>query len=228
MSDKDKATGTDLAVAIEKEIAAQAAALADSLPESSGFNISTEGKMFTLPSGKSHPGPLEVIILDYINYNSYYTTPWRPGEYSAPKCWALNRNVKEMAPSDNVPDSDKQFATCKGCPKNEFGSAPNGKGKACTNYVRLAITPADAGEASDVMILRIAPKGLTGWRRHAERVKEMTGSTPISVITEIKFNPNEVYPNLLFDIIGKNERLQECYPLVPQAKQLIFTEPTDG
>lgn len=227
MSNDDKAPGTDLALQIEKEIAAQAAALEDSLPEASGFNISTEGKMFTLPNGKSHPGPLEVIILDYINYNAYYTTAWKKGEYSAPKCWALNRSAKSMAPSENVPPDDRQHPTCKGCPQNEFGSAANGRGKACTNYVRLAITPADAGEGSEVMVLRVAPKGLTGWRRHAERVKEQTGSTPISVITEIKFNPNEVYPNLMFDIVGKNERMEDCYPLVAQARQLILSEPSD-
>jgi hypothetical protein len=223
----NKAQSTDLALQIEKEIAAQAAAIADTLPESSGFNISTEGKMFTLPNGKSHPGPMEVVILDYINYNCFYKTAWKQGEYSPPACWSLNKNPKIMVPSENAPE--KQNDTCRGCPKAEWGSHPNGRGgKACTNYVKLAITPAaDIGPNSDVMILRVAPKGLAGWRTHVQRIQEATGSTPISVVSSISFNPNEVYPNLMFDVAGKLESddLSAAYGLFTQAKQLVLNEP---
>jgi len=218
-------SGTDIATQIQKQIAEQSENLADSLPQPAGFNISTEGKMFTLPNGRSEPGPLNVVILDFVNFYAYYIDDWVPGVYSPPVCWALARKVKELAPSENVEKKNKQNDLCFNCPMNQYKSAANKRGKACTNYARLAVVPANPKHGNDVMILKVAPKGLTGWAAYVERINIATNSTPIAVVTEISFNKNEVYPNLLFNDIGKNENLDACYPLHAEAQPLLWSEP---
>lgn len=217
--------GTELAADIRKQIAEQAAAIDNSLPRPTGFRISTKGKMFTLPSGESHPGPMSVVILDYINYNVYYQNTYDPNTVSPPVCWALGKSITDLAPSEGAPD--RQAPNCTSCPKNQFKSASNGRGKACRNMARLAvISPKLIGPESDIMILDVAPTGLRGWGNYAKSVRAQFQGPPLVVTTEIAFDPNVTYPVLTFGNPKAHDDVEAAFALQRQAQELLLIEPS--
>lgn len=216
---------TDLATDIKKEIAAQMAALNDAIPRPTGYRISTKGKMFTLPTGESHPGPMRVIILDFMNYNVFYSNTYDPNTVSPPVCWSLNRAIQQMEPSEAAPD--RQAPNCSVCPKNQFKSGNNGRGKACRNMVRLAvISPKDAGPNSEIMVLDVAPTSLRAWGNYVKSVAAQFSGPPICVSTEVKFDPNVTYPALLFGDPQAHDHLETIFPLQREAQRLLLVEPS--
>lgn len=138
-----KTTGTDV-VDWEKEMEAQAAVAASQQRATGGG-----GKFFSTAAGvlsfDGAPMPgnrMAVVILAGIMENSYYDGPFDPSTPASPVCFAFGTDESEMEPHTAV-DNDAYFArqndVCNGCPQNEWGSAPTGKGKACKNVMRLSL-----------------------------------------------------------------------------------------
>ena len=110
------------------------------------------GKFFSMKSGQlsydgvALPGnQMAVIILADTIENSYYDTPYDPDTPTSPKCFAFAKDEADLEPHeavDNDPYFERQHDTCNGCPQNAWGSARTGKGKACSNVMRLAMIPA--------------------------------------------------------------------------------------
>jgi hypothetical protein len=94
--------------------------------------ILRETPQFEMPDGettKSFVGH----ILYYHNANQYYKDPYGEGD---------GNGVPTCASSDGIaPDGGEiqEPGPCRDCPKNEYGSADEGKGKACQNTIRLYI-----------------------------------------------------------------------------------------
>jgi hypothetical protein len=126
----------------EKEMEAQAAIAA-------GMASSTGGAFFSVRAGQLSfdgmplPGnQMAVVVLDWILENVYYEGEFDADNPMPPTCFAFGRD-NEMKPHDVVFEADQaQHPTCRGCPKNEWGSAERGRGKACRNVRRLALIPA--------------------------------------------------------------------------------------
>lgn len=59
---------TNLPISIEDEIKRELAAQSKQLGDGPSNKIATKGKVFTLPDGRSDPGPLQAVILDYTWY----------------------------------------------------------------------------------------------------------------------------------------------------------------
>ncbi len=208
-------TGTEV-VSIKDRIASRLAKVNESTAAPGSAKISVKGSMFTLPDGKSSKGPLNCVILDYINQNSYYSSDFVEGQYAEPDCSATGREIKQMAPSDNV--TDKQNDTCSGCAKNEFGS--KGRGKACQNGVTLAVLPEDFTDDSEVYTLRVSATGLKDWGKYVRELGEQN-IDPAQVITSLSFKDGLAYPSLKFRSAGGNERLEEAGKFLPSADILI-------
>jgi len=131
----------------QKEMAEQAKIAAAAQRASGGG-----GKFFSMRAGQlsydgvAMPGNMmAVIILADTMENSYYDTPFDPDTPTSPKCFAFAKNEEDLEPSsavDNDPYFERQHDTCNGCPQNAWGSARTGKGKACSNVMRLAMIPA--------------------------------------------------------------------------------------
>ena len=107
------------------------------------------GKFFSFQGGQMKfqgdaiPGnEVNLIVTDFIYENAFYEGNYDPDNKSAPVCYAFDRDEETLAPFKDC--EDIQNAVCDGCPQNQFGSAPIGKGKACKNVVRLAVLPEDA------------------------------------------------------------------------------------
>lgn len=142
-----KAPGTAV-VDWEKEMEAQAALAAGAQRSTGGGG----GKFFSTAAGvlsfDGNPMPgnrMVVVVIADVLENSYYDGPYDPSTPASPVCFAFAKEEDELEPHtavDNDPYFERQNDVCAGCPQNEWGSAPTGKGKACKNVQRLALLPA--------------------------------------------------------------------------------------
>jgi len=97
------------------------------------LTILRETPMFETPEGEAVK---EIVghIIYWHNANQYYATAFGDGEQGPPTCCS----------SDGIkPDGgeEMQAETCRACPKNQFGSGEEGRGKACANTIRLYVLP---------------------------------------------------------------------------------------
>lgn len=114
--------------------------------------MSLGGSDFPL-DGNGHPHAA-VIVLDQIHANLYYAGPYDANNPTSPDCYAYGAvdevgdvigvdtwdSRGELAPHKSCPN--RQHTDCATCPWNQFGSAPQGKGKACQNTRRVGLIPA--------------------------------------------------------------------------------------
>jgi hypothetical protein len=206
----------------DEEMRKEANEIAKAIGSVSGRSISTKKQVFTLPDGRAHKGPLSVVVLDFINKNLMYDRAWREGERIPPLCFAIGKNIEELAPSVNAPDP--QAEQCRGCPMNEFGTASNGGGKACKNTAVLALASPDA-KSKEIMLLSVSPTGLTNWNKYVTSVKAQFNAVPIKVVTEITFDENVDFPKLQFSVAAPNENLQTHWGMREEARLLLSQEP---
>ena len=123
--------------------------VADRLAQMAGVFKEKEKGTATLPSISAKSGMLSVnetpfaensvicVILNTAFVNAWYEEAYDPDVRSAPTCYALDEFEEGLAPHPDVLNS--QSENCESCPKNQWGSADKGKGKACSNRRRLAI-----------------------------------------------------------------------------------------
>lgn len=131
----------------EKEMEAQAE-LAAGAQRSTGGG----GKFFSMKAGvlsfDGSPMPgnrMAVVVIADTMENSYYDEDFQEGVPASPKCFAFAKHEEALEPHtavDNDPYFERQHDVCSGCPRNEWGSARKGRGKACANVMRLAMIPA--------------------------------------------------------------------------------------
>lgn len=211
-------------VALREKMKAELASVRDSVAPPSGFNVSVKGKKFTFPDGSVNEGPIDVVILDWRNVNTYYTGAYNPNAPKPPVCFSILKSLKDMKPSQNAPQ--KQHDTCHGCPKNEWGSDPQGgRGKACKNSARLAIVPADASLESPVWTLNVSPKGLGSFNAFVNKLADQYGMLPIEVVCSISFDANEAYPKLIFGEATQHDNLDVMLQLRETSASILEKEP---
>jgi len=211
-----KDTGTEL-MSVQEKIAQRLANVDKSTQAPSSQRISTKGIRFTLPDGKESEGPLNCVIVDYINTNSWYDSPYNENDIKPPTCHAIGRELDTMKPDGSItaPIAEQ----CDGCAKNEFGS--KGRGKECTNNVILAILPEGYGAESELLTLKISPMGLGPWSTYVRTLSEQ-GVDPIQVVTSISFKQGITYPALLFTQLGGNDSLDIAGKFMPQADTMLI------
>lgn len=125
---------------------------------------------------------LEVIIVDSSPFmrRSYYAGTYESGSKDAPDCYS-QRGDK---PSDAA--KYKQHATCALCPKDAWGSADKGKGKACKSFKDIVImAPKLTGDA--LFVLDIPPTSLKSWAAYVGSFRGVNLDLH-QVKTEIRFD----------------------------------------
>lgn len=209
-------------VSIQEALKAQAAAMAGRIAPPTGNTIKvTQDKKFLLPDGNKVDGPLELVIVDFTNKNTYYEGAYDPNNISAPNCFAIHPIVKDMAPSNNAPD--RQCDDCASCPMNQFGSA--GKGKACKNTRVLAVLPPEADETTPLWLLNVSPTAIKGFDGFVGAVQRTFEMPPIAVVVEVDFNPAETFASLTFSNPQPNQNLATHFARQEEARQLLTVEP---
>jgi hypothetical protein len=193
-------TGTAI-LSVQERIAARLANVDKSTQAPTSKRISVKGSKFTLPDGKTSDGPLNCVIVDYINTNAFYPGAYNPNDIQPPVCSAVGRDLETMGP---VESATSVSTHCKGCPNNEFGSA--GRGKACGNAITLALLPEGYDGTSELLTIKVSATGISGWSSYVRSLAGQ-GVDPMQVVTSIDFKPGVTYPSLIFKSIGGNESL---------------------
>lgn len=206
----------------EEDLLKEVATIKQSIATPGIAKITTNNKRFTLPDGTSSTEPLNVIILDFVNANTYYEGVYNAKNIQSPTCRAIGKEVHEnLAPDMPEPVSD----TCANCPNNEWGSDPQGgRGKACKNSILLAVIPPTISEDNMVepMVLSLPPTSIKAWATYVTRIAGEYGTPPVSLITRIEFDPNTTYPKFNFKAVGKHGKLEQVMPMRKAALNMLL------
>ena len=180
---------------------------------SASFSVmSIKGKVFTVTRGDEKrivPNPkdpnapayaINVIIIKVSKNNSktYYMTQFKEGEDAKPACFS-NDGVRPDPASEHP-----QCKTCAACKWNMFGTSRGqdgklGKGKACSDSVRMAIC--DVTNVHEPMMLRVPPASIKAIGEYGRQLARR--KVPYqAVVTEISFVAAEATPRLQFRPVG--------------------------
>lgn len=138
------------AVANYDEELAKLAGQSAGLTESGGGGrfFSTRAGMLQFDDVALPGNQMCVIVGSWCLENVYYETAFDADNRTPPTCFAFCKNPEEkdeMGPPEIVDTEEvfeRQSELCRDCEKNEWGSARQGRGKACGNRRRLALLPA--------------------------------------------------------------------------------------
>lgn len=152
--------------------------------------------------GNVVPGnKMDVVILAYRLENQFYEGAYDSNSPQAPSCYAFGVDDESMAPHEKA--ENKQADACHGCPMNEWGSAEQGRGKACKNVRRVCVIPADALDAGAEGIkdaawafLKVSVTSVKGWAGYVNSLAQLS-RPPLAFVTEISVTPD---PNTQFKI----------------------------
>lgn len=194
------------------------------LPSSSGSKLSVRGKRFSY-QGATLDAPLKVIILDYAFENAFYTSGYDPEDVQPPACFAVAKQKDDLAPPEDVPDA--QADACKGCKQNEWNSSPKGgRGKACSNGVKLAILSADTDkvdadfvESAEIAYLRLAPTSVKHFTGYKKKVVEGMNVPFFSVVTALDLDEDEDYPVVLFQFDNDIDNKETLTALIKKREE---------
>ena len=165
-----------------------------------GNFISTRGGLQY--AGAPIPGnKMNAIILDHIAANLYYAEKFDPDDRASPTCYAYGHaqpdgTMPDMKPHEKA--SEPQHEKCAGCQWDAWGTADNGKGKACKNVRRLALIHADVlqGKVKDigdiirkspVAFLNIPVTSVGGWANYVRSLANVMKRPPYAVVTTIEW-----------------------------------------
>ena len=176
---------------------------------SGGFPVmSIKGKVFTLVKNDERTvitrpddpeeaaSALEVVILRANNNLSkvFYAKGYEEGTVGKPDCYS-NDGLKPGADA-----TAPQCKTCAVCPQNAWGSGANGKGKACSDSRRVAISAAT--QLNEPMLLRVPPATLKPLAEYAKLLANRGVTDYAAVVTKIRFDREEATPKLTFQPVG--------------------------
>ena len=150
--------------------------------------------------GDGPRGSIDVVILK-ANANmskTFYLQGWDENNNNPPDCASANGIV----PDQGVPHP--QNPVCATCPRNAWGSAPNGgKGKACGDHRRMAVVPMTDlrnEHFGGPLLLRCPAASLQDLSAFDNRYKGM-GYPYFTMAIKIGFDPAESYPKFTFAAI---------------------------
>ena len=206
---------------IEEQLSQEVAGIQNQIGSVGGNKIKTTDKVFTFPDGTIDPGPIQVVIVDFISRNLFYEGAYDANNPQPPVCFAIDKIVKNLVPSQNA--SDPQGESCETCAMNEWGS--EGRGKACKNTRLLAVMAADATGDDEIMTIEVAPTGIKGFDAYVSTVANTYNKPPIAVVTELSFDPSKSYPKLGFKVVGVNDNLAVHFGKRDEAKTMLESEP---
>lgn len=181
---------------IQEKMAADIAAFQERMSAPVGNRIAvTQDKHFKNAVDEKF-SEIQGVIVDFIAKKAWYQDPFDKDDRVPPNCYALGfQPHNELEASENSPDL--QFSEgCKNCPKNQFKSAPNGRGKACKDSYLLALLPPDATSDSSLVTLEISATGITPFEKYVRALSRDYGKAPYGFVTTFKFDDTVDYPSV--------------------------------
>lgn len=217
-----KQPGTAIAN-IQSQLKQEAAELQSRIKQPGGTMIKlSKKKTFVLPDGQESPGPMKVVILDFVSRNMYYDTKYNEKDPKPPACFAIGKDLATLAPSKNAPK--KQNVTCDGCPQNEWPET-KGEPKPCKNTRLLAVMQPNAKGDDPILLLQVSPTALKSFDGYVATVSKMFGVPPVGVVTEVSFDPVSEYQSLRFAKPTKNDNIEYHWSRRADAQAILEAEP---
>ena len=198
-----------------EEWAKQALGYAEQEKLQGGTFLSTRGGILSFGDETLPGNQACVIVLDAVRENTYYGQKFNPDQPAAPICYAFGRgDGAEMAPHESMQADlnyfQPQHETCKGCPRNEFGTADVGRGKACQNRRRLALLPAGVFEpkrgtrdfethiytdpkhfqTAEIAFIKLPVLSVKEWSKYVTQISASLQRPPYGVITRLFVEPD--------------------------------------
>ena len=214
------------AVGMPADMAALMAQFKQQLVKPQGRRIKLVNRVFKFPDG-TELDSFRCVIVSFAYSNNYYDTPFVSGVYNPPACFAISLTPKGAVPSKQI--ENPRCYDCDHCPMNEFGSAPNGRGKACQNRMQIAVLPLDADTSSNFYILDLAPTATKPFNTFLAQAVGTLGVPPQAMSVLVSANPNTTWDAVQF---SKAEPLDFNSPFVrmvvsrvKEAQDTLMTEP---
>jgi hypothetical protein len=196
-------TKANLPVNYEAQLAKEAAEITKRIAAPTGDRIRFNANRAFITPDRAEGETLEVVIVDFMSSNLFYDGPFDRDNPQPPTCFAIGPEPSMLVPSPNSPN--KQAETCATCPNNQFGSAPNGKGKACKNTRLLALMPASVldnpKEDAPIWVLSVPPTSLKAFDSYVHTLFAKHNTVPTGVITQISLDQSNTYASPRFNVV---------------------------
>lgn len=171
----------------------------------------------------------ECVVVLGIFENQYFPDKYDPDRIVPPECFAFSETGEDMVPHEAA--RTKVATDCESCPNSKWGSAEQGRGKACKEKRKLALLPAievteGRGKSCEMAILTLPVTSVKHWSNFVNHIAAEYQRPPWGVICEISAVPD---PKSQFQVkfttkgLVHDERLGEVYSRIPQAKELMMT-----
>ena len=180
---------------IQEQMAADIAAFQNRMSAPTGNRIAvTQDKKFRNAAGDKYDN-FSGVLVDFVAKKAYYEGEYDKDNIVPPNCFALGFVPHDaLEPSDSAPE--KQCDDCKSCPNNAFGSARNGKGKACKDSYVLALLPPDAEEGATLVTLELSATAIKPFEKYVRDLARDFGKAPYCFVTEFFFDDKSDFPSV--------------------------------
>ncbi len=170
------------------------------------FAIVEDGVRKVLPNPKDPDSPatrINVIIVKTSPFKAktYYANGYNAdatGDAAKPTCFSNDGKAPDAS------SAEPQCKTCAACKWNVFGTSRGengtlGKGKACSDFIRVALCTGDNLEK--LYLLRVPPASIKALGSYGELLKQR--KVPYQgVLTELSFDVEQATPHLVFRPVG--------------------------
>lgn len=221
--------GTNLAT-IDDELKQQALALQSAISAPGGNKISIKATGdFVLPDGTNMGPDVDLVVVDFMARNVYYNTKYDPNDITPPACYAIDtkRNKAAMAPEDDSPE--KQNDICATCPQNQFGSADNGRAKACQNRYWAAVRFAEDDEeptaADPLYLLDLSPSNISTFEKFVNGVIHTLSGPPLKAVVNVTATNAGTYAKVTFGEFVPNPHYMIDAQRREEALQIVSRRP---
>lgn len=164
------------------------------------------------------------VVLGHMTCKAWFEKDYDPHANASPTCYAYGRdgqNFKGMQP--HAESDDKQATSCDDCPKNVFGTAKTGRGKACRDSFKIAIIQSgdlggngvfmpygdnakgiDRLTKADVVMMSIPATSLASFAAHVRSMNDSQLRPLFGVHTKIIVDKDQTgeYPTVKFECLG--------------------------
>jgi len=137
---------------------------------------------------------IEVVIIATLASRAWYSSGFQPNNITPPDCYSFDMESPHPA------SGDKQSASCAECELNQFGTAENGKGKACKEGYRIALMHADAVRkgaskiaAADIPSLRLSVSASKTFGKFLAGLASRYDGIPFAVIALLEVEPDSKF-----------------------------------
>jgi hypothetical protein len=134
------------------------------------ITVNNKKNLFIMPN-EQEVEEFEALIVDFAYRNEYYIGAYNPKVITPPACFAIAPSSAQLIPSASSPVRHNE-TDCATCQQNQFGTHPNGGGKACKNTVIIAVLPPeeDVVSSHDIWILKTSPTAIRPFNKYATKV----------------------------------------------------------